>query len=108
MDWGMEQRAARDQATASSSRVSREEERCRIGNTVALNLARGASVNKPPGQGFRIPVNRYRHEDIPGDEVSKDPEEHHDFAGQPVSPPGHRGCPGNLQRNSNQNNLQRK
>ena len=40
MDWGMEQRAASDQAMASSSRVSREEERCRIGKTVALNLIR--------------------------------------------------------------------
>ena len=63
-----------------------------------------AWADKIPGKEW-IPVNRYCHEDIPGDEVAEDPEENHHLAGHPVCPPRDRGCPGNLQRNANQNNL---
>ena len=33
------------------------------------------------------PINRDGHENIARDEVTKDPEEHHDLTGEPVSPP---------------------
>ena len=52
------------------------------------------------------PINRDGHENITRDEITKDPEEDHDLAGDPVSPPRDCGSPGYLQWNTNQNNLQ--
>ena len=68
---------------------------------------RGGAVQDWEDRGAE-PVNRDCHQHVPGDEVAKDPEEHHHLAGQPVRPPGHGGRPGNLKRNPNQNNLAKK
>ena len=66
---------------------------------------RGGAVQDREDRGAK-PVNRDRHQHVPGDEVAKYPEEHHHLTGQPVCPPGHRGRPGNLKGNSDQNNLE--
>ena len=55
--------------------------------------------------GENRPVNRYCHQNISRDEVSEDAEEHEDLAADPVRPPRHCRSPGDLERDSNQDDL---